>query len=170
MKTYSQVRNNTIILFKAQGGNCFYCDNPMFLRGDVTKKFFRKNRTTVATFDHIKVKSDGGTYALDNGVCACQDCNGMRGNLDQTKFIENFDKIRTEWLFRRSEKVRRRKLHHHHRQMKLARNEKARIERIKNTVRISFMIARFAFQIGKTVEDLLKENVYNSTQETVRNL
>ena len=170
MRTYSQARNNTITLFKQQGGKCFYCKDDMFLRGDVTKKFFRKHRTLVATFDHIVVKSKGGTYSIDNGVCACQDCNGMRDTLDQATFIENFDKIRTEWLFRRSEKVRRRRLHRQQRHDKLARQKLACEYRQRSNAKTCFLTARFAMQIGKTVEDLFNEFVYTSTQETVRDL
>ena len=170
MRTYSQVRNNTIALFNEQGGKCFYCDDDMFLRGDVTKKFFRQHRTLAATFDHIEVRSKGGSYAKENGVCACSDCNGMRGTMDQAMFIENFDSIRTEWLFRRSEKVRRRKLHRKLRHDKLARQKLAREHRQKSNVKTCFLTARFALQIGKTVEDLFNEFVYTSTQETVRNL
>ena len=166
----SQVRNNTEVLYKVQGGNCFYCNTGMFLRKDVGKKFARKNRNNRATFDHIIVKSNGGTYALTNGVCACFKCNNMRGKIPQQVFIDNFDVIELEWDSRCIAKAERRKLHRAKHVTKKVKEAELRERRAVNKAKNCYLVARFAIQIGKTVEDLFLEFVYNNTYELVRDL
>lgn len=169
-KSRNRARTNGERLYHEQDGKCFYCDNPTFLRKDVTRKFFRKHRTEVATFDHIKIKAQGGTYAKANGVSACHHCNGMRGALDQQVFIEHFDFIKAEW-----EKGNRTPSFIDGEltcipSKKFKRYKKTQQKNTKNLGVAGFIIARYAMQIGKTVEDLFLENVYNSTYELVRDL
>jgi hypothetical protein len=38
------------------------------------------------TFDHIIVKSKGGLATIDNGVCACNQCNSTRATINFDAF------------------------------------------------------------------------------------
>jgi hypothetical protein len=171
MSNSSQARNNTRRLFQEQGGTCFYCNTEMYLMENSTKKYRKKHRSTLATFDHINLNSNGGTYAYANGVCACFKCNGMRGNLEQGLFIRNFELIAAEWeKGNRTPMVRDGNLITCIPSKKYKRVKKKRKQQTKNLARAGFIIARYAMHIGKTVEDLFLENVYNSTYELVRDL
>lgn len=166
----SQCRNNTARLFNEQGGKCFYCDEEMFLRKGVKRSFVKRNRAHLATFDHIKLNKDGGTYALTNGVCACHKCNLVRGDLPQDLFIENFKFIMEEWDKgnRRHTVVDGAVLCVTTRKAKLIANGETR--RYRSTLKGAFLAARFAIQIGETVEDLFLKFVYNNTYEQARDL
>ena len=96
-RSSNQAAKNLRYLHKTQNGVCFYCNNETFLREQVTKEYCRKNYKLMATFDHIQVKSDGGSNAKVNGVCACFDCNQMRGNLPFDLFTQNFEQIQAAW-------------------------------------------------------------------------
>jgi len=170
MGSKNQARNATMYLYEKQGGKCFYCDTEMFLLRSVEKKHRKLHRAQLATFDHIKLKSEGGTYARHNGVCACFKCNGIRGDLPQEMFIEHFDFVTAEWekgnrspsfidgelVCIPSKKFK-----------KMKRNKR---KKQNSTIKGAFIVARFAGQIGKTVEDIFTEYVYNSTYDLVRDL
>ncbi|HEY3366514.1 MAG TPA: HNH endonuclease signature motif containing protein [Symbiobacteriaceae bacterium] len=50
------------------GYTCYWCAGP----GD--------------TMDHIIPWSKGGRTTMDNCICACQECNGQRGDMPATEF------------------------------------------------------------------------------------
>lgn len=86
------VRNRTAKLYHQQDGACYYCNSvKMYLRQDVTKKFFNANRHLAATFDHIVPQAAGGKNGISNGVCCCAYCNNRKGDQEFGEFIENYD-------------------------------------------------------------------------------
>jgi len=170
MASKNQARNAVRFLYEQQDGKCFYCDTEMFLLRSVEKKYRKLHKAQLATFDHIKLRSDGGTYARHNGVCACHKCNGIRGNLPQQFFIDNFEFIVSEWKKgNRSPSIINGELvcipSKKFKKMKRNKRKKA-----NSTLKGAFIVARFAMQIGKTAEDLFNEFVYNGTYEQVRDL
>lgn len=80
-------------LFLAQGGVCCYCGVYIYMRDHKSAMHHpsarlkgrnqrgNKNRH-LATFEHLKKKSDGGTDRLDNLALPCLDCNSRRGDED----------------------------------------------------------------------------------------
>lgn len=169
-RSRNRARINRNRLFKEQDGKCFYCDVDMYLRKDVTRKYFTKHRLTRATFDHIILRSQGGTYAKSNGVCACYKCNNVRDDMEQGLFIRNFDLIMAEW-----EKGNRRVMMHEGNvyimQKQPMKKQAPKTRQLPNGLgRAAFLIAVYSQQIGETVEDLFLKNVYNNTYELVRDL
>lgn len=156
-------------LFEEQDGKCFYCDVEMLWTPLLNGKYCQEAIELQATFDHVKLKSEGGTYAQANGVCACWKCNTMRSDLPQDVFIENFKFISEQWdlgnrrpsVLQSGELICMPKAKF----KRFVKNEKKR-QRQQNWA--SIIIARYTTQIGKTVEDFFLENVYNSTYEQVR--
>jgi len=167
----TRARNNVSKLFDEQDGKCFYCDVEMLWTPIVDGKYRKEYTELQATFDHVKVKSKGGTYAKDNGVCACWKCNTMRSDLPQDVFIKHRAFLTEQWkMGNRTPSIRpdgelicislkRFK--------RFKKNEK---KRARNSKKAGFIIARYAMQIGKTVEDLFHENIYNSTYEMMKDL
>jgi hypothetical protein len=159
------LRNKVRRMMIQQGGKCFFCGVEVFMREQVTKEYAKANRPRLATFDHIIPKKHGGTYAEENGVCACHYCNSIRGTLDFNVFRENVKKIHKWWRAgARKFAVQNGKL-----QICLTRNQK-RIKRKINKGKhnkTQYAIAWFAIVNGKTVEDLFDEYVYNNTQELI---
>jgi len=62
---------------RAIAKHCAYC-------GD---EFTRRNP---ATFDHVIPRLRGGTKATNNGLAACQHCNGLKGSLSLDEFFRRF--------------------------------------------------------------------------------
>lgn len=166
----NRVRRNMIVLFHQQFGECFYCKVEMFIRGDVPKAYQKLHQGEMGTFDHIILKSDGGGPSRDNGVCACHDCNGMRGDMDQKQFIANFKELQEQWFSRRRKKQERRDVNNSNRAANIS-NRAAKRENREMYKRINcYLAARYAVQSGQTVEDLFLEFVYNNTYQLVRDL
>jgi len=164
-----QKKKNTKTLFHRQSGKCFYCDTPTYLFHTQSDCYRRDHPTTLATFDHIKVKSKFGSCALANGVCACQLCNSMRGNLDQKIFINNFAYIQAEWQNNNrhitvsngvvnclSLKLRRKA----NRQRKKEKQNQ-RIARQHARHNAGFL-TKFYKKFGKIAKDLFTKSVYNT--------
>jgi len=166
----NRARRNMIFLFFKQDGECFYCKTEMFIRGTISKKYQKAHQGEMATFDHILVKSNGGGHSKDNGVCACHECNGIRGNMDQAHFISNFGKLRAQWFKRRKAKQARRDINEMNREANLSKRQLIKLKRSNNKSMNCYLVARFALQIGKPVEDLFSEFVYNNTYELTREL
>jgi 5-methylcytosine-specific restriction endonuclease McrA len=71
------------LAFARQGGNCFYCDLPMWTK--CADAFASAHRITVAqakqfqcTGEHLVALQDGGTNSESNVVAACRFCNVHR--------------------------------------------------------------------------------------------
>jgi len=151
----NRVKNHVKKLFHTQNGKCYWCDEDMFLREDVERSYFVKHRTKRATFDHIKTKSTGGTYRLDNGVCACFECNNVRGNMTFDKFKTNAERLIQEWKDRQEQKAHRRKEHRLIAEGTFSRKAILSEKRRRNQTINSYLLARFAFQISCPIERLM---------------
>jgi 5-methylcytosine-specific restriction endonuclease McrA len=64
------------LLFKEQGGLCFYCATPMR-----PPPFTRPRRPDDATLEHLIPFCEGGRRGFPNEVAACNRCNNMRGTM-----------------------------------------------------------------------------------------
>lgn len=71
-----------IALADEQNWLCFYCCCVMI--NDPA----RPSAPNALTFDHIKLKSEGGRFSKKNGVAACYACNQNRGNLPFDLYCE----------------------------------------------------------------------------------
>lgn len=80
MPAYRKLQMKRTALFKAQGGRCFWCQQPMVLGG-------RQNRPEFATLDHVIPKAHGGRNTWQNLVCACRRCNSTRGTKPPDEFV-----------------------------------------------------------------------------------
>lgn len=83
-------------LFKKQDGKCCYCDGATYLMGSAPMVILYERFGIVvgikggkrllvyhlATFEHLRRKSDGGKFVAHNGMLACQFCNVSRGEVD----------------------------------------------------------------------------------------
>jgi 5-methylcytosine-specific restriction endonuclease McrA len=74
--------------FIAQGGNCYYCQQPMWYKDPVN--FADNNQLSIAravlikaTAEHLIDKSDGGDDSHCNIVAACHYCNALRHRTKQ---------------------------------------------------------------------------------------
>lgn len=79
----SRKRRAKKLLFKRQGGKCYYCGvqtinwNPRLA----------VNKPTLATLDHIVPLAHGGAFSpRENCVLACFRCNNERGTMDADAF------------------------------------------------------------------------------------
>lgn len=121
-------------MFDAQGGLCGYCGTPdMFIRAEVSKKYFISHRRLQATFEHIVLDSEGGKYELDNGVCICAECNTLRSNMPLEEFFDNYDALLQQLKDKPLRVAAKRKL---------------------NNRKNGYMIAWFAKHTGTTVDDI----------------
>ena len=66
-------------LFMAQDGDCCICGKAMILRHG-------GSRGSCATFEHVKLRSDGGTFETSNVPLSHADCNARRGMKDFNEF------------------------------------------------------------------------------------
>lgn len=74
-------------LHARQDGKCMWCGDPTELWWERTVEEFRAdNPLKQATFEHIILRSKGGLHSLDNGGCACAECNSHRGNISFNSF------------------------------------------------------------------------------------
>lgn len=69
--------------YAAQGGRCFYCDQPMWSGSSQCFRQAhsiseRKARWFQCTAEHLLAVSDGGSTSWANIVAACKFCNGTR--------------------------------------------------------------------------------------------
>jgi len=78
----SKAYNYTKKLARQQNNCCYYC-NIRFTGIHVVPS---DTTETLATFDHILPKSQGGIRSLENGVAACYKCNRDRGDVDFVEF------------------------------------------------------------------------------------
>ena len=63
-----------------QDGKCFFCDKPMHMHGSKHSK--RKGKLdSMCTRERIIPGARGGTYAYDNLVGACYECNNLRATI-----------------------------------------------------------------------------------------
>jgi len=87
-------------LFIQQDGRCFYCQRLMLPLWDDFSARHPKRRSNnllnkyksdwlYPTFEHaIKLKKDGGKRTAENGVCACNMCNWIKGETGHAKFMQ----------------------------------------------------------------------------------
>ena len=121
-------------LYDAQNGKCGYCGTPdMFLRADVSAKYYISHKYLMATFEHIVPDSHGGKYEIDNGVCICAQCNILRGTMPIEQFFERYDELY---------------------QYLMEKPARDRAKKEMNNRKNGYMIAWFAMQIGVTVDDI----------------
>lgn len=101
-------RRNLIRLAIANGKVCAHCGDPVYFIWEkgVNPKY---TKSKMATFDHIVTRKAGGTYALENGLLACSDCNGLRGDMELDKFREKIANGDWEPYSKRKEKKLARK-------------------------------------------------------------
>jgi len=140
---YTQER--VIRLYQRQNGLCGYCGTPdMFLRSEVSKGFYIAHRPLMATFDHVVPDCQGGKVTMENGVCACSRCNTLKADLSLEEFFEHYDELLQNLLEKPARDAAKKKA---------------------NLIKNGFIVARYAMQIGKTVDDLIQEYVYNDTTD-----
>ena len=129
------VYKKVVRMYNAQNGTCGYCGtDKVYLRKEVSKKFHQSNRHLVATFEHIVPRSKGGTYKISNGICVCSRCNTLRSTLPLEEFFEKYEELYQK-LIERPQRIAAK------RELNLRKN--------------GLIIARFAEQINRTVEELL---------------
>lgn len=71
-------------LYKLQNGKCFYCS--VMLQVAVVKKG-RAAPMNLATIDHKRPTSRGGTWSNDNIVLACWRCNNAKGSMTHDEYV-----------------------------------------------------------------------------------
>lgn len=120
-------------MFDAQNGSCGYCGVPMFIRSQVHQYYLNNNKRMVATFEHIKPRSEGGYYTLNNGAAVCDQCNGLRGNLPLEEFFERYEELLQFLLDKPKRTAAKKEMH---------------------TKKNGYIIAWYARHTGQTVEDL----------------
>ena len=70
-----------------QGGLCFWCNEPTPLWWEITtEEFALLGKKRMATREHLIPQSAGGKHDIDNIVCACHDCNNLRGTIPINQF------------------------------------------------------------------------------------
>lgn len=160
MASTKTIRKRIKIMLEQQGGRCHYCGTEhIYLREDVTKEFYQGNRHLRATFDHVIPASKGGTYALQNGVCACSRCNGLRGNMPYSEFVYKLPQLlAANKMPRIGIKAKLIPL--------TPKEKKIRRKRRRMFLMNSYLVARYAVQAGRSVIELFDELVYNVCEET----
>jgi 5-methylcytosine-specific restriction endonuclease McrA len=137
-------------MYQAQNGKCGYCGSPdMFIRKDVSHKHYQRNRPLMATFEHVKLDKDGGKYVLDNGVCVCSRCNGLRADLPIAVFFERYDELLRHLLEKPARDAAKRKL---------------------NDRKTGYIIAWFARRTGQTVADIFLDYTPRNSYDLARGL
>lgn len=83
-------RKKLVKLFNRQDGKCCYCGVECELQeaGLIRQGKKGKARNKMATLEHIKPQSLGGTDSMRNLLMACHLCNNTRGVLDHDFFME----------------------------------------------------------------------------------
>jgi len=138
------VQKKVKVMYHLQNGLCGLCGTPnMFLRAEVSASYYKSFKHFAATFDHILAKSHGGTLAYSNGVCACNRCNTIKGDLSIEEFFEQYDV-----LFKRL----------------IERPQRIAARRLAMVKKNGYIIAWLAAQLGETVEDLFLKHVYTQDE------
>lgn len=70
-------------VFDRDGGRCAYCKRSVTFDPEVTR---RDTSIRPGTMDHLRPRSKGGGYTIDNLVLACGTCNNARGVLPHKSF------------------------------------------------------------------------------------
>ncbi len=71
-KISNQNSITAVQLWLKQDKKCFYCKKPIF----------RKE----ITIDHVEPLAKGGLWNMENLVCACEECNLMKGDMTLQEF------------------------------------------------------------------------------------
>lgn len=133
-------RRNLIRLAIRDGKCCAHCGDPVYF---IWEKKTNPNysKAKMATFDHIILKKDGGTYKLENGLLACYDCNNLRGDMPLDTFRKRIAEGKWEPYSKRKEKKLRKK----------ARREARRLEQMESPKTKLFIVklATLLFLIEK---------------------
>lgn len=80
-------RRRTAKLSEAQNHRCAFCASDTYLGpGDYKPGMSEKRH--LATLEHVKTQSEGGSDAPSNCVMSCNECNRLRGTMDAWKFYE----------------------------------------------------------------------------------
>lgn len=74
-------------LAEAQNHRCCYCSSSMVLSYDGAVM-----PRDLATLDHVKPRTYGGTTAFNNAVAACYQCNNLRGEMEAIAFYNLMQK------------------------------------------------------------------------------
>jgi len=54
-----------------------------------------------ATFEHLVPRSQGGTWAKENGMIVCSKCNEKRANRCWIKYVNETNPPKKEWLIQK---------------------------------------------------------------------
>ena len=81
-------------LVEAQDSKCCYCEQPIFILGEVSVKAFaqahgltyRQASKRRATIEHLRRRCEGGTHHRDNLAASCEFCNSKRGDMSWVEF------------------------------------------------------------------------------------
>lgn len=95
-------RARTARLSEAQNHRCAFCGVLTYLREeDFLPGMSRKRH--LATLEHVKPQSEGGTDSPHNGVMSCSECNHLRATMDAWEFydIRKDPKAWLAWLRKR---------------------------------------------------------------------
>lgn len=99
-------RKKLLRLSERQNHRCCYCGvstwHPMVDDGIPNHK---KNKRHIATLEHIKTRSEGGTFAWNNLVMACSECNNTRGTMTVEEFLEAISKPPTKPIASKEKKL-----------------------------------------------------------------
>ena len=80
-------RRRTAKLSEAQNHRCAFCACDTYL-GPGDYKTGMSEKRHLATLEHVKTQSEGGSDAPSNCVMSCNECNRLRGTMDAWKFYE----------------------------------------------------------------------------------
>lgn len=138
-------RRNLIRLAIRDGKCCAHCGDPVYFKWERKSGQARQSKAKMATFDHIVTAQNGGTYALENGLLACYDCNNLRGNMK----LETFQKkiAAGDWEPRSIRKER-----------KLRKKAKREAKRIENQKKPAHQF--FIFKLGYLLYLIAKRDKY----------
>jgi hypothetical protein len=80
-------RKRTAKLSESQNHRCAFCGGDTYL-GAADFKPGMSEKRHLATLEHIKTQSEGGSDSPSNCVMSCNECNRLRGTMDAWKFYE----------------------------------------------------------------------------------
>lgn len=77
------LKNPRTRAFKAQGGKCYYCNQPMWMKSEqeLTSRYpitAKQAKLLKCTGEHLEPHSEGGSSSQMNIVAACWFCNTKR--------------------------------------------------------------------------------------------
>lgn len=76
--------SHLMALYRKQRGRCIYCGYLMW--PSMPQPYSNDIGTMLATLDHMKPLSRGGTNKFTNLVAACYHCNNEKGSMDAVEF------------------------------------------------------------------------------------